>query len=137
MVRFKEMERNSPFLGEARGIDLMIALEIVEDEKTGKPATNLTKRLRRLARQRGVMIELGSHHNNVARLFPPLVINEEHLVRAADILQGVLKELEWPFNLLGLRVSLLKPEATTMPVFHGYGRGGNPTSRSVRSRDIG
>ena len=68
-VRFREMKGNSPLLGEASGIGL--ALEIAEDKKTGKPATNLTKRLRRLAHQRGVMIEVGGHHNNVARHLPP------------------------------------------------------------------
>ena len=92
MVRFREMKVNSPLLGEARGIGL--ALEIAEDRKTKKPATDLTKRLRRLAHQRGVTIEVGGHHNNVARHLPPLVITEGHLMRAADILQGVLKELE-------------------------------------------
>ncbi|MFA5621481.1 MAG: hypothetical protein WC948_02100 [Thermovirgaceae bacterium] len=39
-------------------------------------------------------IEVGGHHNNVARHLPPLVITEGHLMRTADILQGVLKELE-------------------------------------------
>ncbi|HOG13804.1 MAG TPA: aspartate aminotransferase family protein [Synergistales bacterium] len=94
MARFREMEKGSRILGEARGIGLMIALEIVEDKKTRKPAGGLTKQLRKLAHQRGVMIEVGGHHNNVARLLPPLVISEAHLMKAADILEGVLKELE-------------------------------------------
>ncbi len=94
MVRFKEMEKDCKLLGEARGIGLMIALEIVEDKKTRKPAADLTKQLRRLAHQRGVMIEVGGHHNNVARLLPPLVITEDLLMKAADILEEVLKELE-------------------------------------------
>ena len=94
MVRFKEMEKDCKLLGEASVIGLMIALEIVEDKKTRKPAADLTKQLRRLAHQRGVMIEVGGHHNNVARLLPPLVITEDLLMKAADILEEVLKELE-------------------------------------------
>jgi 4-aminobutyrate aminotransferase-like enzyme len=72
----------------------MIALEIVEDKKSRKPATDLTKMVRKLAHQRGVMIEVGGHHNNVARLLPPLIISEDLLMKAADVLEGVLKELE-------------------------------------------
>ena len=94
LARFKEIEKNSKILGEARGIGLMIALEIVEDKKTKKPATDLTKQVRKLAHQRGVMIEVGGHHNNVARLLPPLIISEELLMKAVDILEGVLKDLE-------------------------------------------
>jgi diaminobutyrate-2-oxoglutarate transaminase len=33
------------------------------------------------------MIEVGGHHNNVARLLPPLVITEDLLMKAADILE--------------------------------------------------
>jgi diaminobutyrate-2-oxoglutarate transaminase len=94
MARFKEIEKNSKILGEARGIGLMIALEIVEDKKSRKPATDLTKTVRKLAHQRGFMIEGGGHHNNVARLLPPLIISEDLLMKAADVLEGVLKELE-------------------------------------------
>lgn len=94
MARFKEIEKSSKILGEARGIGLMIALEIVEDKKTKKPATDLTRQLRKLAHQRGVMIEVGGHYNNVARLLPPLVISEDLMMKAVDILDGVLKDLE-------------------------------------------
>lgn len=94
LARFKEIEKNSKILGEARGIGLMIALEIVSDKKTRKPATDLTKMVRKLAHQRGVMIEVGGHHNNVARLLPPLIISEDLMMKAADVLEGVLKELE-------------------------------------------
>ncbi len=94
LARFKEIEKNSKILGEARGIGLMIALEIVSDKKTRKPATDLTKMVRKLAHQRGVMIEVGGHHNNVARLLPPLIISEDLMMKAADVLEGVLKEME-------------------------------------------
>jgi diaminobutyrate-2-oxoglutarate transaminase len=40
------------------------------------------------------MIAGGAHHNNVARLLPPLIISEDLLMKAADVLEGVLKELE-------------------------------------------
>jgi len=94
MVRLREMEKNLKYLGEARGAGLMIALEIVEDKKTRKPATELTKKLRKYAHQRGAMIEVGGHHSNVARLLPPLVITEDLLMKGIDILESVLLDLE-------------------------------------------
>ncbi|MDO9508676.1 MAG: aspartate aminotransferase family protein [Thermovirgaceae bacterium] len=94
MKRFREIEKRSKILGEARGIGLMIALEIVEDKKTRKPSPELTKKVRKMAHQRGVMIEVGGHHNNVARLLPPLIITEDLMMKAVDILEGVLGELE-------------------------------------------
>lgn len=94
MVRLKEMEKNLKHLGEARGAGLMIALEIVEDKKTRKPATDMAKKLRKYAHQRGAMIEVGGHHNNVARLLPPLVITEDLLMKGIDILESVLLDLE-------------------------------------------
>ncbi len=94
MVKLKELEKSSKILGEARGIGLMMGLEMVEDKKTKKPSADLAKKVRKYAHQRGVMIEVGGHHNNVARMLPPLVITEELLMKGIDILAGVIKDLE-------------------------------------------
>jgi diaminobutyrate-2-oxoglutarate transaminase len=94
MPRLKEMEGESEIIGEARGIGLMIALEMVEDKKTKKPAPDLAKKVRKYGHQRGVMIEVGGHHGNVVRLLPPLVIPEDYLVKGIDILYGVIRDLE-------------------------------------------
>jgi diaminobutyrate-2-oxoglutarate transaminase len=94
MTRFRDIERNSNILGEARGIGLMIALEMVEDKQSRKPATEITRKLRKLAHQRGVMIEVGGHYGNVARLLPPLVISEDLMMKAVDILEEVIRDIE-------------------------------------------
>lgn len=94
MDRFREIEKGSRTLGEARGIGLMIALEMVEDKKSRKPASEMTKKVRKYAHQRGVMIEVGGHHGNVARLLPPLIISEDLMMKGIDVLEGVIKDLE-------------------------------------------
>ena len=73
----KKLESSSKIVGECRGIGLMLAIEMVTDKKTREPAPAYAKLIRKYAHQRGVMIEVGGHHNNVARLLPPLVITEE------------------------------------------------------------
>jgi diaminobutyrate-2-oxoglutarate transaminase len=94
LARLKALESKSAILGEARGIGLMLALEMVEDKVSRKPSPDLAKKIRKYAHQRGVMIEVGGHHNNVARLLPPLIISEELLMRGIGIIEGVVNDLE-------------------------------------------
>lgn len=94
LAELKKFEAESNIVGEARGKGLMIALEMVEDKATKKPSSDLAKKVRTYAHQRGVMIEVGGHHNNVARMLPPLVISEELLFKGMEILKGVIRDLE-------------------------------------------
>ncbi len=93
LKRLKEIEAKYDIVGEARGLGLMIAVEIVTDKKSKKPDTVAAKKVRKYAHQRGVMIEVGGHHNNVARLLPPLVIPEDYLMKGIDIIESVIKDL--------------------------------------------
>lgn len=90
----KKLEAESNIVGEVRGLGLMIAIEMVKDSKTKEPATDFAKMVRKYGHQRGVMIEVGGHHNNVARLLPPLVITEEYLMKGIEILSGVIRDIE-------------------------------------------
>jgi diaminobutyrate-2-oxoglutarate transaminase len=94
MKKLKAMEEKYDIVGEARGIGLMLALEMVEDSASRKPAAALAKKVRKYAHQRGAMIEVGGHHNNVARFLPPLVIPEVLLMRGLDIIEGVIADLQ-------------------------------------------
>ena len=94
MEQLKKLEAESNIVGEVRGIGLMIAIEMVKDSKTKEPASDFAKMVRKYGHQRGVMIEVGGHHGNVARLLPPLVITEEYLMKGIEILSGVIKDIE-------------------------------------------
>jgi diaminobutyrate-2-oxoglutarate transaminase len=94
MVTLKNIEKESSIVGEVRGKGLMLAIEMVKDKKTKEPASDYAKMVRKYAHQRGVMIEVGGHHNNVARLLPPLVITEELLMKGIEIIRGVIKDIE-------------------------------------------
>ncbi len=86
--------KKSDIVGEVRGIGLMIAIEMVSDKQSKKPASTLGKLIRKYAHQRGVMIEVGGHHGNVARLLPPLVITKDLLMKGVDILIEVIQDIE-------------------------------------------
>ncbi len=90
----KELEKDSPIVGEARGKGLMLGVEFVFDRETRKPAPELAKAMRSLCHQRGVMIEVGGHYGNVARFLPPLVITEDLLRKAIQIFSETVREIE-------------------------------------------
>jgi diaminobutyrate-2-oxoglutarate transaminase len=92
--KMKEMENKYDIVGEVRGIGLMLAVEMVTDSASRKPDAATAKKIRKYAHQRGVMIEVGGHHNNVARLLPPLVIPENYLMKGIDIIEGVIADLQ-------------------------------------------
>ncbi len=92
--RLKDCEANSSIVGEARGIGLMLGIEMVKDKKTREPAPEYAKKVRSLAHRKGVMIEVGGHYNNVARLLPPLVITEELAMKGTEIICEVIAEIE-------------------------------------------
>jgi len=94
MVPLKKLEAESSIVGEVRGLGLMLAIEMVTDKKSKAPSTDYAKMVRKYGHQRGVMIEVGGHHSNVARILPPLVITEEYLMKGIEILSGVIREIE-------------------------------------------
>lgn len=94
LAELKKLESETKIIGEARGIGLMFGVEIVRDRKTKEPAPDLAKKVRKYAHQRGVMIEVGGHHGNVARLLPPLVIPENFAMKGVQIICEVIRDIE-------------------------------------------
>jgi diaminobutyrate-2-oxoglutarate transaminase len=90
----KELERESPFVGEARGLGLMLGVEFVKDKTTKEPAPDLASRVRTLCHQRGLLLEIGGHYSNVVRFLPPLVITTDLADTAVGIFTSAVKALE-------------------------------------------
>jgi diaminobutyrate-2-oxoglutarate transaminase len=94
LKELRQLEEDSAIVGEARGRGLMLGVELVGDKLTKEPAPELAARVRTLCHQRGLLIEIGGHYSNVARLLPPLVITPELALRGAGILADAVKEIE-------------------------------------------
>ncbi|MFC1564026.1 aspartate aminotransferase family protein [candidate division KSB1 bacterium] len=90
----KETERNSDFIGEARGKGLMLGVEFVMDKETKEPAPEFASKVRSACHKRGVLIEIGGHYFNVARFLPPLVITADLARKAAEIFADAVKDVE-------------------------------------------
>jgi 4-aminobutyrate aminotransferase-like enzyme len=65
--KFKELKEKHPLVGDARGLGLMQALELVKDRKTKEPAPQATAALFEETKKRGVLIGKGGVYGNVIR----------------------------------------------------------------------
>jgi diaminobutyrate-2-oxoglutarate transaminase len=90
----KELEKDSEIVGEARGMGLMLGIELVKDKSTKEPAPELAREVRTLCHRRGLLIEIGGHYFNVARLLPPLVLSDELAAKGIAILVDAIQEVE-------------------------------------------
>lgn len=94
LTLLREAASEMPAIGEVRGRGLMIGIELVKDRDSKEPWPELASSLRRTCCERGVIIEVGGHHHNVARFLPPLVITRRLLLSGIDVVIATLRELE-------------------------------------------
>lgn len=92
--RMKDWQERFSIVGEARGMGLAMALELVEDKATKQPAPALVKRLIDLCYRKGLLLiaPIGTY-GNCLRLSPPLVISEAELALGLDLIEAALEEL--------------------------------------------
>ena len=65
--RFAELKEKHPLVGDARGLGMMQALELVEDRRTKKPAPAAVLAVFEETKRRGVLIGRGGLYGNVIR----------------------------------------------------------------------
>jgi 4-aminobutyrate aminotransferase/(S)-3-amino-2-methylpropionate transaminase len=84
--RWEEIARHVPEVGEIRGIGAMIGVEMVRDRDSREPAGQYLSAFMRETQKRGVVtVSCGIYHN-VLRHLLPLVITDEQLEEALDVL---------------------------------------------------
>jgi 4-aminobutyrate aminotransferase len=91
LERLRTWPAKHAIVGDARGCGLMLAVEIVEDHHSKKPAAALRDRIVHLAFERGLLL-LGCGENTL-RLCPPLIITQDELDVALDILEESIAEV--------------------------------------------
>ena len=92
MTRLQSLQRRLPLIGEVRGAGLMIGIELVKDEHL-TPAAAEAEVVREACFKAGILIGVGGTNANVIRLQPPLVITEEQLNTALEVLEAALTEV--------------------------------------------
>jgi 4-aminobutyrate aminotransferase len=65
--KFKELKEKHPLIGDARGMGMMQAVELVKDRKTKEPAPAAVNKVFNVAKERGVLVGKGGVYGNVIR----------------------------------------------------------------------
>ncbi|MCE4608161.1 MAG: acetyl ornithine aminotransferase family protein [Caldisphaeraceae archaeon] len=90
MKYFNELKEELEIIGDVRGKGLMIGVELVRDKKTKEPAVKEIGRILNKSFKRGVLV-IGAGVSSI-RIAPPLVIEEDLLAKAIEIIGEILKE---------------------------------------------
>jgi 4-aminobutyrate aminotransferase-like enzyme len=96
LKRLKGMADKCKYLGDVRGMGLVMALEFVKDKKTREPAPELIKPLMVDAANHGLLIGSVGFYGNVIRVAPPLIINQAEADESLAIIEGCLGRLKLP-----------------------------------------
>jgi 4-aminobutyrate aminotransferase/(S)-3-amino-2-methylpropionate transaminase len=85
--RFNQMAERYPLIGEVRGLGAMMALELVSDRDSKKPAPGRTKQLVGWCQEHGLILLACGKYGNVIRTLMPLVISDDLLEEGLDIIE--------------------------------------------------
>ena len=92
-TRFDAFKENYPLVGDVRGLGAMVAMELVTDRESKKPATELAKALTGRCLEKGLLVLASGTYGNVVRILSPLVITDKQLERGLQILEEGLAEV--------------------------------------------
>jgi 4-aminobutyrate aminotransferase/(S)-3-amino-2-methylpropionate transaminase len=85
-ARWEDIAREVPEVGDIRGLGSMVGIEMVRDRETKDPDGDYVGRLMGEAMNRGLITVSCGMYRNVLRHLPPLVITDQQLDEALDVL---------------------------------------------------
>lgn len=91
MKRLREIEADSPYVGDVRGLGLMIGLELVKDKKSKKPGKEEREKVIKRCFENGLAL-LGAGESTI-RIAPPLIIEKADIDAGLDILAQSIRKL--------------------------------------------
>jgi 4-aminobutyrate aminotransferase / (S)-3-amino-2-methylpropionate transaminase / 5-aminovalerate transaminase len=89
--RARAWQKQWPIIGDVRGLGAMQALELVQSQDKREPAGEETKQITQYCYEHGLITISAGSYGNVIRLLMPLVITDDQMNEALDILEGALK----------------------------------------------
>lgn len=88
--RFRRWHQSYPFIGDARGVGAMRALEFVKDQ-TKEPDKERTNNIIRRSYENGLMLIAAGTYGNVIRTLMPLTITDDQLQEGLEVLEHALQ----------------------------------------------
>ena len=89
LERMRSLEQRHPLVADVRGLGLLLAIELARD---GRPAAHEAEQVMYECLSRGLSFKVGQR--NVLTLSPPLVIGDDDLEHAFDIIDAALTAVE-------------------------------------------
>ncbi len=89
LKRLKEMESKYEIVGDARGIGLMQAIEIVRDKKSKIPGVKEREKILEEAFDNGLLLMPAGESS--IRIIPPITISDSNMEKGLDILERAVK----------------------------------------------
>ena len=91
MTRLRAMQERFPEIAEVRGRGAMNAIELVQPG-TSTPHDTLAAEVAKACHAKGVLVLTAGTYGNVLRFLPPLIIGEDLLHEALDVLEEALAD---------------------------------------------
>jgi 4-aminobutyrate aminotransferase/(S)-3-amino-2-methylpropionate transaminase len=88
--RMLAWQERFPAIGDVRGLGAMLAIELVEDRETKKPAPELASRVAEAAAERGLLLLKSGIYSNCIRVLAPLVLTDAELEEALAVWEDSL-----------------------------------------------
>jgi len=90
---FSAYQDKYDFIGDVRGLGAMVAMEFVRDRATKEPAPEKATGIAKAAQKKGLLILKAGVQGNCLRVLCPLVITDEQLEEAIEIIGQCLAEV--------------------------------------------
>jgi 4-aminobutyrate aminotransferase-like enzyme len=95
MKRMREMETRHPIIGEVRGEGCLLGIELVKDKDTREPFEEAGRQVYQKVFSKGVAWIPAWH---ILRMSPPMIMQEEVALKAMDIIEESIYEVEKEFG---------------------------------------
>jgi 4-aminobutyrate aminotransferase / (S)-3-amino-2-methylpropionate transaminase / 5-aminovalerate transaminase len=90
-TRMLAWQERFPAIGDVRGLGAMLAIELVEDRSTKRPAPELATAVVGEAMNRGLLLLKAGIYSNCIRVLSPLVLADEELDEALSVWEDALQ----------------------------------------------
>jgi 4-aminobutyrate aminotransferase len=89
----QEIQKKYDFIGEVRGLGLMLALEIVKPDGNKIPDGEKAFKILNIMLDSGLLGYMAGPTGNVVRLIPPLIVNPEQIEKALEIMEVSMRSV--------------------------------------------
>jgi 4-aminobutyrate aminotransferase len=88
--RLRDMKARHPLIGDARGLGLLLGIQLVSDRASKEPAVEAAESVLYRCLERGLSFKITM--GSMLTLSPPLIISEQEMDRALAILEDAIAQ---------------------------------------------